>query len=77
MADAQIEIVVAESFADCPLTRRTLLFFGAARDVPDAANMVTGRDTLPDKCETPAVTVLSNRAATPEDVGHQRNHRYD
>ena len=28
-------------FLDCPVPRLTLLFFGAAKDVPEAAKMVT------------------------------------
>jgi hypothetical protein len=28
---------------DCPVPRLTLLFFGAAKDVPEAAKMVTAR----------------------------------
>jgi hypothetical protein len=30
-----------ESSLDCPVLRLTLLFFGAAKDVPEAAKMVT------------------------------------
>jgi hypothetical protein len=29
------------SLLDCPVPRLTLLFFGAAKDVPEAAKMVT------------------------------------
>jgi hypothetical protein len=31
------------SWLDCPVPRLTLLFFGAAKDVPEAAKMVTAR----------------------------------
>jgi hypothetical protein len=31
------------SWTDCPVPRLTLLFFGVAKDVPEAAKMVTAR----------------------------------
>jgi hypothetical protein len=36
---------------DCPVPRLTLLFFGAAKDVPEAAKMVTAR-TAPSNIPT-------------------------
>jgi hypothetical protein len=35
--------VVAPNKLDCPVPHLTLLFFGAAKDVPEAAKMVTAR----------------------------------
>jgi hypothetical protein len=32
---------------DCPVPRLTLLFFGAAKDVPEAAKMVTAGTACP------------------------------
>jgi hypothetical protein len=42
-AGYQVQLVVApmRSSLDCPVPRLTLLFFGAAKDVPEAAKMVT------------------------------------
>jgi hypothetical protein len=34
-------VVAQRSSLDCPVPRLTLLFFGAAEDVPEAAKMVT------------------------------------
>jgi hypothetical protein len=50
---------------DCPVPRLTLLFFGAAKDVPEAAKMVTRRS---DEVFPPATTG-SNGIAHPEFVG--------
>jgi hypothetical protein len=51
--------------------RLTLLFFGAAKGVPEAAKMVTsGTACL-------HFEMLSSHATAPEEVHHQRNHRYD
>jgi hypothetical protein len=36
----------ARSWLDCPVPRLTLLFFGAAEDVPEAAKMVTAGTAL-------------------------------
>ena len=42
-AGYQVQLVFApmRSSLDCPVSRLTLLFFGAAKDVPEAAKMVT------------------------------------
>ena len=41
-------------FLDCPVPRLTLLFFGAAKDVPEAAKMVTaGTAGLKRACKRP------------------------
>jgi hypothetical protein len=59
--------------------RLTLLFFSAARDVPEAAKMVTaGTACLHINLQTNGQTWrLSGRAATPEEVHYQRNQRDD
>jgi hypothetical protein len=54
--------------------RLTLLFFGGAKDVPEAAKTVTARDSLPDSICIPngrRWPRFSSRAATPEEVQHQ------
>jgi hypothetical protein len=64
---------------DCPVPRLTLLFFGAAKDVPEAAKMVTA-GTAPPTFQGAILrpnTASSNCASPPENVRHQRNHGYD
>ena len=64
---------------DCPVPRLTLLFFGAAKDVPEAAKMVTaGTAAYIPTCKPKAKwdTALGG-ATAPKEVNHQRNHRYD
>jgi hypothetical protein len=59
--------------------RLTLLFFGAAKEVPEAARMVTaGQPGYIPTCKPKAKrdTALVG-AAAPKEVNHQRNHRYD
>jgi hypothetical protein len=61
------------------VSRLTLLFFSAAKDVPEAAETVTARtarlhyakQTNDQNCPR------SSRAATPEKVKQQGNHRDD
>jgi hypothetical protein len=58
----------------------TLLFFGAAKDVPEAAKMVTAGTaclhfTRYDNGQSRAI--LLGRATTHEKVRYQRNHRDD
>jgi hypothetical protein len=58
--------------------RLTLLFFGAAKDVPEAAKMVTAGTACLHftQCKPKAKrALLSGRATAPEEVHHQRNHR--
>jgi hypothetical protein len=64
---------------DCPVPRLTLLFFGAAKDIPEAAKTVTaGTASLRCNCNLTAKTwVLPSGATAPEEVHHQSNHRYD
>ena len=38
---------VSQFAVDCPVTRLTLLFFGAAKDIPEAAEMVTAGTACP------------------------------
>jgi hypothetical protein len=55
---------------DCPVPRLTLLFFGAAEDVPEAAKMVTAG--------TACLHFLpSGHATASEEVKQQRNHGDD
>jgi hypothetical protein len=68
------------SSLDCPVSHLTLLFFGAAKDVPEAAKMVTAGTACPHyrhASQRPNMALLLSRATTPEEVHHQRNHRYD
>jgi hypothetical protein len=61
---------------DCPVPRLTLLFFGAAKDVPEAAKMVTaGTACLHFERQANGQPLPSSGATTPEEVCHQRNHR--
>jgi hypothetical protein len=59
--------------------RLTLLFFGAAKDVPEAAKWSSpGQPAYTPRCKPKAKrdTGLGG-AATPKEVKYQRNHRYD
>jgi hypothetical protein len=65
---------------DCPVPRLTLLFFGAAKDVPEAAKTVTaGTACLHFEMHANGQTWPGFQAAltTPDEVHHQRNHRDD
>jgi hypothetical protein len=75
-----LDVVPKRAQLDCPVPRLTLLFFGAAKDVPEAAKMVTAGTaclhfTIQANGKNRAL--LSSRATAPEEVHHQRNHRYD
>ena len=62
------------------MPRLTLLFFGAAKDVPEAAKMVTARTArLHSTWQANAQTgrLLSCHATAPKEVHHQRNQRQD
>jgi len=64
---------------DCPVPRLTLLFFGAAKDVPEAAKMVTAGTAclhFTIRANGQNKALFSSRA-TPEEVHHQRNHCND
>jgi hypothetical protein len=55
----------------CPVPRLTLLFFGAAEDVPEAAKMVTAGTAPPTfrtASQRPNGPLLSNCATTPDEV---------
>jgi hypothetical protein len=68
-----------KSSLDCPVPRLTLLFFGAAKDVPEAAKMVTAGTAclhFRHASQRPNTVLLSSHATTPDEVHHQRNHRY-
>jgi hypothetical protein len=65
---------------DCPVPRLTLLFFGAAKDVPEAAKMVTAGTAwlqLNTQANGPMGALLSSRAAAGQEVHHQRNNCQD
>jgi len=64
---------------DCPVPRLTLLIFGAAKDVPEAAKWSPpGQPAYIPTCKPKAErdTPLGGPTA-PKEVNHQRNHRYD
>jgi hypothetical protein len=57
------------------LPRLTVLFFGAAQDVPEAAKMVPpGQPSV--RFEITRGAHQSSRASTAEEVHHQRNQSY-
>jgi hypothetical protein len=59
--------------------RLTLLFFGAAKDVPEAAKMVTAGTAwlhFRHANQRPTAAAPSSRATTTEEVHNQRNQRY-
>jgi hypothetical protein len=63
---------------DCPVPLLTLLFFGAAKDVPEAAKMVTAGTAFIPTCKPKAKRDTALGGATaPKEVNHQRNHCYD
>jgi hypothetical protein len=76
---ASMDVAPKRTQLDCPVPRLTLLFFGAAKDVPEAAKTVTAGTaclhfTMQANGQNKAL--LSNRA-TPEEMHHQRNHCND
>ncbi|HSL02330.1 MAG TPA: hypothetical protein VK901_02160 [Nitrospiraceae bacterium] len=64
------------------MPRLTLLFFGAAKDVPEAAKMVTAgtaayiTNNFERAGKQPKRGPPSSHAAASEKMYHQRNHRY-
>ena len=80
-ASHQVHLISAPNDElDCPVPRLTLLFFGAAKDVPEAAKMVTaGTACLHLDMHANGQTWPGFQAAltTPDEVHHQRNQRDD
>jgi hypothetical protein len=64
---------------DCPLPRLTLLFFGGAEDVPEAAKWSPpGQPAYIPTCKPKAKRDTALGGATaPKEVNHQRDYRYD
>jgi hypothetical protein len=62
---------------DCPVPRLTLLFFGAAKDIPEAAEKVTAGTACPHFAKQANGQNGSSRATAPEQVQHQGYYRHN
>ena len=73
-------VALMRGWSGCPVPRLTLLFFGAAKDVPEAAKTGTAGTAilhLNKASQQPNIILVSSRGTAPHEVHHQRNHRYD
>jgi hypothetical protein len=62
---------------DCLVPRLTLLFFGEAKNIPEAAKTVTAGTACVMFRTVRTRPCFSSHATTPEEVDHQRNRRDD